>query len=100
MSPRLDGFLPLDVVRRFEPIAAARRVSEVARSPRGFLSAYKKARGNPAHLPLEWHQKRRAFIARHMAQVKMRREPLYDRYGEPTRRALALIMWAYFPGGF
>lgn len=93
----MSDFLTLDVVRRFEPMAAARGVSEVARSSRGFLSAYKKARGKPAALPIEWHRKRRAFIARHMAQVKMRRESLFDRSGHPTRRALALIMWAYFP---
>lgn len=92
-----DDFLPLDVVRRFEPMAAALGVSEVARSPRGFLTAYKKARGSAQDLPAEWHRKRRAFIARHMAQVRIRREPLFDRNGDPTRRSLALIMWAYFP---
>jgi len=93
----MADFLPLSTIRRFEPTARALGVSEVARSPRGFLTAYKKARGNPQALPPEWHRKRRAFIARHMAQVRIRREPLFDRTGQPTRRALALIMWAYFP---
>jgi hypothetical protein len=93
----MTDFLPLSTIRQFEPTAAALGVSEVARSPRGFLTAYKKSRGNPRALPPEWHRKRRAFIARHMAQVRIRREPLFDRLGHPTRRALALIMWAYFP---
>jgi hypothetical protein len=91
-------FLPLDVVKRYEPLARSLGVSEVARSHRGFLTAYKKARGNPSRLPLEWHAKRRAFIARHMAQARMNHESLFSKDGsQPSRRGLALIMWAYFP---
>jgi hypothetical protein len=32
-----------------------------------------------------------------MAQVEARKEPLFDKNGWPTRRHLALIMWAYSP---
>lgn len=63
-------------------------VSEVARSPRGFLTAYRRAGGNAANLSTEWKKKRLAFIARHMAQY--RKSPSY-------RRRLSLITWAYDP---
>ena len=71
-------------------------VSEVARSPRGFLTAYKKAGGKASALSDSWKAKREAFIARHMAQVKQNNEPLM-KDGKPTRRHLALIAWAYSP---
>jgi hypothetical protein len=65
-------WLSLATVRKYEPMARALGVSEVARSSRGFLTAYKRAKGDPAKLPTEWHAKR-------------------------SRRHLALIMWAYSP---
>lgn len=62
-------------------------VSEVARSRRGFLPAYKRAK-NSKGLSDEWKRKRHGFISRHKAQ--------YDK--NPTkRRKLALIAWAYDP---
>jgi hypothetical protein len=72
-------------------------VSEVARSRRGFLTAYRAAGGRAAALSLAWQRKRAAFIARHEAQRRRRREPLFDAQGRPTRRHLALIAWAYSP---
>lgn len=75
-------------------------VSKVARSPRGFLAAYKKAQGRPERLSDTWDEKREAFIKRHMAQVKKRKEPLWETARgkkQPTRRHLALIAWAYSP---
>lgn len=45
---------------------------------------------------LNWADKRDAFVTRHMAQVKAHGEPLW-KDGLPTRRHLALIMWAYSP---
>ena len=89
-------FLPLATIKRYEPIARKRKVSEVARGPGGFLPAYKQA-GSAAALPDYWRRKREAFIARHMAQVEERNEPLWDLDGRPSRRHLALIMWAYSP---
>jgi hypothetical protein len=44
-----------------------------------------------------WQARREAFLARHLAQAKAHHEPLLDANGEPTRRHLALIMWAYSP---
>lgn len=95
MSPR---FLPLSTIARYEARARKQGVSEVARSPRGFLPAYKRA-GSAAKLSDAWKRKRAAFIARHMAQVKDRNEILWDLDGSPSRRHLALIMWAYSPAG-
>lgn len=83
--------LPLATVKRFEVEAARKGVSKVARSRRGFLPAYKKGALDP-----EWCARRAAFIKRHMAQVKRRGESLCEN-GAPTRRHLALIMWAYSP---
>lgn len=63
-------------------------VSEVARSPRGFLAAYRRANGNPNNLSEDWKRKRAGFIARHMAQYRV---------DKGHRRRLALIAWAYDP---
>ena len=93
MNPR---FLPLSTIARYEPLARKKNVSEVARSPGGFLPAYKRA-GSAEKLPDAWKRKRGAFIARHMAQVEKRNEILWDPDGHPSRRHLALIMWAYSP---
>lgn len=93
------AYLPLSVVKRYEPLARQLGVSRVARSPRGFLTAYKRAKGNPDRLSDAWDRKREGFIKRHMAQLIDRGEPLVDEDGEPTRRHLALIMWAYSPLG-
>lgn len=84
--------LPLATVVRFEPLARAQGVSKVARGPRGFLTAFKQGRLD------DWWCKRRAgFVKRHTAQLRRNREPLWTSAGTPTRRHLALIMWAYTP---
>ena len=90
------AYLPLPVVREYEGLARSRGVSKVARSARGFLAAYKRAGGDPDRLSDEWDRKREAFLARHAAQ--MRGEPLWEADGTPTRRHLALIVWAWSPG--
>lgn len=71
-------------------------VSEVARSGRGFLTAYADAGWSPRGLDDWWRNRRDNFVSRHMAQVHTRNEPLW-RDGLPTRRHLALIAWAYSP---
>lgn len=90
-------WLPLSVIDSWLPLMEDLGVSEVARSPRGFLTAYRRAGGVPSRLSPEWQHKRANFIARHMAQVARRQEPLW-RDGEPTRRHLALMAWAFSPG--
>jgi hypothetical protein len=93
----MSNYLPLSTIKRYVPKMEAQGVSVVARSPRGFLTAYRRVQGDPRKLPSYWKAKREAFLARHMAQVIYRDEPLFDDKGRPTRRHLALIAWAYSP---
>jgi hypothetical protein len=88
--------LPLRTVKKWEPLAKRLGVSKVARSSRGFLRAYEKA-GTSSRLPEAWQRKRDGFISRHVAQAKAQGERWFERDGSPTRRHLALIMWAYSP---
>ena len=90
-------FLPLSTIDRFVRLAARLKVSTVARGPKGFLTAYRAAGGNPSRLSAYWRRKREGFIARHMAQAIDRHESLFVAGGAPSRRHLALIMWAYSP---
>lgn len=82
---------------KWESLARSKGVSKVARSQRGFMRAYERA-GSWSKLPEKWKRKRNAFVARHMAQVRQNREKLW-KDGKASRRALALIMWAYMPPG-
>jgi hypothetical protein len=90
-------YLSVDVIDKFVPMMVRRHVSEVARSPRGFLPAYRLAGGKHSALSLAWRAKREGFVARHMAQVRASGESLWDYRGFPSRRHLALIAWAYTP---
>ena len=96
------SYMELDEVLDAEPVAADKNVSEVARSSRGFVTAYERAEGNPDFLGTDrysgqwWDDRRKAFVSRHMGQIKRNSEPLW-KDGEPTRRHLALMMWAYTP---
>jgi len=87
---------------RWGDLAKARGVSQVARSGRGFMRAYQSA-GSWSKLSDAWKRKRDGFIARHMAQVRSKNERLWVRNKSgtmvPSRRCLALIMWAYMPKG-
>lgn len=93
-------WLDLSLVLAAIPAMEDAGVSAVARSPRGFVSAYRKARGAPDRLGMDshsgqsWRARRNAFVARHLAQ--MQNEPRWVE-GQPTRRHLALIAWAYSP---
>lgn len=80
-------WLSLSEIAKYEPEMKRLGVSKVARSPRGFLAAYKRNH----FLRFKegaWNVKRDAFIARHLAQYK--KNPTY-------RRWLALVAWAYKP---
>ncbi len=89
----MKPYLPLDIIDAYLP---AMRRQEVARSRVRFLSAYRRAGGDPVNLSDYWRERREGFIARHMAQVVKRHESLFVG-GKPTRRHLALIAWAYSP---
>lgn len=81
-------YLPLSIIEGYEGEMEGLGVSQVARSPRGFLTYYKKIGGNPSRVNDFWRKKRHGFIKRHLAQYRQ----------NPThRRKLALIAWAYMP---
>ena len=96
--PEKFRWIPLREVLAYEPEMERLGVSPVARSPRGFLTAYKAGRtaaatkrtAVPDHsgTPQTWGQRREQFIARHLAQYE--KNPTY-------RRWLALVAWAYRP---
>lgn len=90
-------WVSLELVEAFEPLAKRLGVSEVARSKRGFLRQYREAGGNPDLLSDYWWKRRNNFVARHLAQVEKRDEPLIVD-GFPSRRLLAFLMWAAAPG--
>jgi hypothetical protein len=80
-------WLSLVTISKYEPEMRALGVSKVARSPRGFLTAYKRA-GSKGNMSVYWRRRRNGFIARHLAQY--RKNPTH-------RRKLALIAWAFMP---
>jgi len=80
-------FMPLASVLKYVPEMQRLKVSEVARSRSGFLSAYKRA-GSSEYLSDGWKTKRNGFIARHLVSYKQ---------NKTYRRRLALIAWAFDP---
>ena len=88
--------LPLRTVLSLEPLAEGLGVSKAARGNTGFVRAYEKA-GKLSALSAGWQAKRKAFIARHLAQAVAGGEVWFDAEGRPTRRHLALAMWAFSP---
>ena len=88
-------WMTIEEVESIVPTLVANGVSEVARSPRGFIRAYAHYR-TPEHMEnalaygerVSWAQKRELFIRRTLAAYK--KNPSY-------RRALALMAWAYMP---
>lgn len=61
------------------------------------MAQFKQAQGKPSRLSDAWRRKRDGFVARHMAQVEKNNESLWDQNAQPTRRHLALAVWAYSP---
>ena len=106
-------FVPLDLALQFEPLAAERGVSRVARgqvesstSRGGYLQAAKSVNGDIGRLKRmnalrngtqTWWQRRCAFCARHRAQQRANDEPSVEQSGKykgtPRRRELGLLMW-------
>lgn len=98
-NPPRYPVMPYAAAHAWERQAAARGVSAVARSHRGFMRAYQQA-GSWAKLSPWWKRRREGFLARHIAQA-MRGENIWERtragIWRPTRRSLAMIMWAFMP---
>ena len=88
--------MSIEEVEALLPTIEEAGVSTIARSPRGFLTAYRRIRSPmrmaiepvPDHETLSWAQRRDSFIARTL--------PAY--LANPThRRALSLVAWAFLP---
>ncbi len=88
-------WMPVELVESIVPTLIENGVSEVARSPRGFIRAYGHFR-TPMRMSIEfvpgervtWAQKRELFIRRTLAAYK--KNPSF-------RRALSLMAWAFMP---
>ena len=97
-STKEHAWMSIGAIDRLRPEMVKRHVSEVARSPRGFLRQYRKAGGRFSKLTPYWRRRRNNFVKRHLAQARNNREKLWDpkkkRY---SRRGLALVAWAYDP---
>jgi Fe-Mn family superoxide dismutase len=93
----------------FVPLMERTGTSKVARSYRGFYTAFQKAGGDPKKMgrthrdtpgrgdSYMWWERRNEFVSRHMGQVEKRGEKLWKPNGNPTKRHLGLIAWAYTP---
>lgn len=102
MTIRRYKWMSLNKTLSYEDEAKKLGVSEIARSNRGFMRAYEKAKGDPLVMSKMmvpgvsrttfWDKRRDEFVARHLAQY---RKP----GGKTRRRWLALVMWAYQPAG-
>ncbi len=102
MSYGDEPYIALHHLELVEPVAARAGVSKVARSPKGFMTAYKIAGGDPYAMGRDgysgqlWEDRRANFIRRHMTQARRNKERLWKK-GQPSRRHLSLMMWAYTP---
>ncbi len=90
------AYQPLSVIAKYVLEMRRRGVSKVARSSRGFLTAYRRAGGRSSKLSPYWKRRRDNFIKRHMAQARRHGEKLIKN-GKESRRWLALMAWAYRP---
>lgn len=109
MAPRLNApghWLSVETIQAAARAAADCGISKVARSARGFVPAYVRAgtagRLRKTQVPgtqRTWYVERNNFVQRHRAQLPEDRWP--DGWDaerdEPTRRHLALAVWAWSP---
>jgi len=94
--------LSLAVAEAAGRAAAQRGVSEQARGSGGFLRAYKQAGGNLSDIGhhksgQSWKDRREGFLARHTAQMDGSGWEHVSGADRPTRRHLALAVWAHSP---
>jgi len=97
-----EPFLSLEKCLVWLPLAEERKVSEVARGPNGFFTAYIEAEGKKSDLSCWWRKRRSNFCHRHWIQIEENEGgKLFEDSGKysglPTRHALSLIMWAWHP---
>ena len=89
-------WLPFDVVLAWSQEARQRGLADSGWA--AFLDAWRRVDGDPERLPVSWRTRRRAFLARQEAARQRAQEPLWEKQrGSPSRRHLALVMWAFSP---
>ena len=96
-KPTKYKVMTLSQILKYEDEMKRLKVSDVARSPSGFLGQYKKHgtfnNFKDKQVPngkQDWEDKREGFVARHLTQYKK----------NPTeRRRLAMIAWGFLPDG-
>jgi hypothetical protein len=86
-------YMTLFEIAPYEKEMQVRGVSEVARSPQGFLSYYKKIGGNPQRVNNFWRNKRHSFISRTLGAYRLHKSKGHN----TERQKLSLIAWAYYP---
>ena len=107
------SWLSLREVEKFEPLMERKGVSKVARGVQsskqtreGFMEAYRAVNGSKSKMASRrtgygdqyWDERRHGFISRHIKQMKKDKHSSgWMPNGEPTRRHLGLIAWAYSP---
>jgi hypothetical protein len=111
-------FLPVEVVKKYEKLAAEYGVSEVARglkpstkTDEGFCKVYKRIKypHKLQYIPVkknrpdgqDYYSFRNTFIKSRLGQIKSAKTPLFyieGKYkGLPTKQHIILIMYAYSP---
>jgi len=96
-------YMPLFKIKEFLPMMKSRKVSIVSRE-KGFLKRLIDVNGRYDRMGYvdkthyeKWLRRRENFIKRHMAQVILTDESLYDIDNLPTRRTLSFFAWGYDP---
>jgi len=80
-------------IASYEKEMDLRGVSEIARSPQGSLTYFKKIGGNPQRVNQFWRNKRHSFISRTLGAYRLHKEKGHN----VERMKLSLIAWAYMP---
>ena len=102
--------IPYKLMLSSIPYMAEKNVSEISRgikqskqTTKGFAQTWIDTKGSPAILTMRngyndqtWGIRRNSFIKRHLKQIKLNNEPLFEN-GNPSRRHLSLIAWGYTP---
>lgn len=103
-SPSAFPYIRLSVVEQFIPLAMEAGVADITLyEGRGFLTAYRLAHGEPNMLGREetsrlgWDYVRGKRLSAWMTQARRQMATFWTQKGHPTRRHLAMIMWAYTP---
>jgi len=102
-----DVIASVPAMKKKKVSEVARGVKKSTRTKEGFVQAYKATKGSIPKMRTRktgqgdqtWSKRRDEFIARHLKQMRQNdtHKTGWLPSGEPTRRHLGLIAWAYTP---